>query len=280
MVRSKIIDKLMAMFGDIKIFKYPLFLVYDPGSYRVKGPDIRELISILQPGDILLRSYDHYLDGRFIPGTFSHAGIYFGEITEDHRSSAGTRIHNLKRRQRALDKHFVKGPQMVIHAMAEGVFAEDILTFSRCDKIAVLRLPEAIRQSAMTGGAVFPIHDLNSAEKVVVERLKKGAEIDKSDVIPLILQEALANLGRPYDFNFDFANFSRLSCSELVYFCLKSVAGAMNFYPQKVSVGFLHRSAITPDAFLSQNFNKVWASASVREQCPNLHFPAFNGALV
>lgn len=59
--------KFLCILGDIKVFKYPLFVVYDPGSYLVKGANIRKAVELLQPGDIILRRYIHYLDGYFIP---------------------------------------------------------------------------------------------------------------------------------------------------------------------------------------------------------------------
>ncbi len=72
---DKIYNGFIKVFGDIKIFKFPMFILYDPGSYRVKGDDIREVLDLVRPGDILLRGYVNYLDGYIIPGFFSHAGL-------------------------------------------------------------------------------------------------------------------------------------------------------------------------------------------------------------
>ena len=44
----------LKFFGDLKVFPYPLFLLYDPGSYQVKGDDIRRLIGTLEHGDIMM----------------------------------------------------------------------------------------------------------------------------------------------------------------------------------------------------------------------------------
>lgn len=71
----------LRVFGDIKIFKTPMFILYDPGSYKVKGENMREVIGLIEPGDMLVRGYDNYLDGYFIPGYFSHAGLYLGKVT-------------------------------------------------------------------------------------------------------------------------------------------------------------------------------------------------------
>lgn len=102
-------EKFLKIFGDIKVFKWPFFLIYQPTGYKVKGKDISSILKILQDGDILLRGYNDYLDGKFIPGIFSHAGFYLGR-------------------------------NEVIHSIAEGVVKEHILDFCRCDRIAVVRV--------------------------------------------------------------------------------------------------------------------------------------------
>ena len=56
----------MTLLGKLKYFSKPPIIVYDPSSYKVKGADVRELLGVLQPGDILLRAYDGYLDSWFI----------------------------------------------------------------------------------------------------------------------------------------------------------------------------------------------------------------------
>ena len=62
----------LTILGDIKMFKFPFFLVYDPSSFAVKGYHTRLAMEMLKPGDIVLRRYRMYLDGVFIPGKYSH----------------------------------------------------------------------------------------------------------------------------------------------------------------------------------------------------------------
>ena len=53
-------------------------------------------MKILEPGDVLLRGYNKYLDGRFIPDEkgYSHAGIYVGDNEVIHAVSPSVeRIH-------------------------------------------------------------------------------------------------------------------------------------------------------------------------------------------
>jgi len=98
------------MFGDIKCFRFPCFLVYDPDEYQVSGEKTLEIMEVLKPGDIMLRGFRHYLDGKFIPSKsgWSHGAIYIGN-------------------------------NQIIHAVAEGVSKIDVVDFTRCDRIAILR---------------------------------------------------------------------------------------------------------------------------------------------
>ena len=70
----------LKILGDIKIFKYPLWIQYSPDEYdyKVHGEQLRVLIAQLKPGDVVLRKYSCYLDNYLIPGEFSHSGIYVG----------------------------------------------------------------------------------------------------------------------------------------------------------------------------------------------------------
>jgi uncharacterized protein YycO len=104
-----LLEKFLTILGDIKVFKWPFFLIYQPKGYLVKGIQTEQILSVIKEGDILLRGYNDYLDGKFIPSKFSHAGFYYGNNT-------------------------------VIHAIAEGCVQEHLIDFCRCDRIAVIRI--------------------------------------------------------------------------------------------------------------------------------------------
>lgn len=101
----------LTIFGDIKIFKWPLFIVYHPTTFRIKGRDTREIMNLLQPGDVVMRSYVNYLDGYFIPvgeSGCSHTGLYLGD-------------------------------NQIVHSIAEGSVKDDIIDFCRADRILIMR---------------------------------------------------------------------------------------------------------------------------------------------
>lgn len=109
-------SKFLTFFGDIKYFKFPFFLVYDPDEYLIDGEKTRDIMRKIKPGDLILRKYRHYLDGLFIPGKYSHTGIYIGN-------------------------------GKVIHAIAEGVSKIDLLDFVKCDYICILRPKEGQKEA-------------------------------------------------------------------------------------------------------------------------------------
>ena len=107
-ITYKIKSAFLKWFSDIQLFRVPLWFIFGKTSYNINGVDSRNILNVLQPGDVLLRRYDHYVAGLFIPGYFTHVSIYVGDDN-------------------------------VIHMLGDGICKEDILTFLRCDDILVLR---------------------------------------------------------------------------------------------------------------------------------------------
>jgi hypothetical protein len=224
---EKVYNGFIKFFGDIKVYKFPFFLLYDPGSYKVKGEDIRQVIKIIQPGDILLRGYVNYLDGYVIPGFFSHAGLYVGEVKESDSV-------NLKPDQ--LDD-FRTGDQMVVHSMAEGVFMEDVINFCRCDYMMILRRNLALES-------------------------EESRKIKFSDVYNI----ALNDLGLAYDFKFDFQDFNKLSCTELVFDCCKGFIHDYGVEIKTRRVMLMKKRLITPDDYANSKLEMVWKSQSIGDK--------------
>lgn len=143
---NRLSDRFISWIGTLKFFTSPFCLVEDPGSYRIKGADIRAILDggtpLIQPGDILLRGYDGYVDGELIRRTggaqgsgkfFSHAALYAGPLEEKDRPTVARRMqvpdgNGGWREATATEKdqirndaaYFQTGTQMVIHSMAGG----------------------------------------------------------------------------------------------------------------------------------------------------------------
>ena len=256
------------VFGDIKVFRHPMYIAYDPGGCGVEGEEVREVLRVLQPGDILLRRFNGYLDNWFIPGRFTHAAIYCGPLTEADRPLAAW-LHQ-GNRNRPATAQFKVGPEMVIHALAPVVKEEDILTFCRCDKLAILRLPEVIRAVVPPLGAGVPREHFDAEELGIDDLLKSGEAVARDTVIPLFIKEAVRRVGLPFDFDFRLTSFDHLYCSELVYVCFKSVQRFLNVRPTMHRAWWFARNSILPDDFLKAGLHLVWVSRSVAKAHPEL----------
>ena len=114
--------RFLTYFGQIKVltFNFIPILAYDPEPFEVGGEDILHVMEVIRPGDVLIRGFNKYLDGRFIPDEkgYSHAGLYIG------------------------------GKQ-VIHAAAPHVQLIHVIDFCEADRIMVLR-PAADQQVAIS----------------------------------------------------------------------------------------------------------------------------------
>ncbi|MBF5041867.1 hypothetical protein FGE12_05650 [Aggregicoccus sp. 17bor-14] len=251
-----LLQRFLTVFGDIKVFRWPLFMIYDPGSYRVKGQHMREVMSRVQPGDILVRRYDQYLDGHFIPGYFSHVGMYVGKVEPREVAALSPQFR----------ENFGTGEQTVVHAIAEGVLAEDFLNFCRCDGLVVLRFPELLRRTWTQPRELEPalLAGLSAGELDLYARLQQGDAVDfAKEAWPLIRRAVLAKLGTGYDFEFDFRDFSELSCSELVFYATRCLAPFLGVMPEEERVLFLRRQVIAPDAFVRSALELAWKSPSL-----------------
>ena len=196
--------------GDRVQLKLPSgYLVENPPAYRIRGGEIQQVLHHIEPGDILLRGFDGYVDGIMIrhasvcshkgfrPGWFTHAAIYMGTL------SAQDQQHVPAAFQQNAD-YFQKGPHMVVHAMAKGVHSQDLLTFCRSDYLAVLR----IKPDPQAGA------------------------VDVAAAVAHARQAALEKIGDSYDFDAsDTKRFHRFSCSELVYYCLRSIHQSLQLAP-------------------------------------------------
>jgi hypothetical protein len=171
------------------------------GRYLI-GPDLQaELRKGLRPGDVLLARKNWYLSNVGLPGFWPHAMIYVGseaELRDAFDSDEGVRawIREESGEELAFTAHLARrfprawrdrtapssshGELVIIEAISEGVSQSD-LHHTVGDYVAALRpnLPPVAKAKAIA--------------------------------------RAFSFLGRPYDFDFDFATDDALVCTELVW---------------------------------------------------------------
>jgi len=312
---NKVVDQFIAWIGTVKYFKEPVSLVSDPGSYALQGFEIRQLIDPesnfhLKPGDILLRGYKGYLDGEMIKMTggddtlgkyFSHAALYVGELNDNDKEIAARRLRTKNAEQewddaseeeklaiRENTDYFQTGSQMVIHSMTRGVFVEDILTFTRCDYLAVLRLTDDVSLgtkdiSVLQNDPTFTSIEndysdkgfmVNSDAIHIEKRLKNGEKVPLSVIIQSVKNTALGKIGSCYDFQFTHIKHAhQFSCSEFVYYCFKSLRYYFGMVPVKHAMMkyFFPRTTITPSDIYNStirrnNLKIIWLSSSLEKK--------------
>ena len=285
-------ETFLRFFGDLKYFgkqpRYFVFshllttltfgstLLYDPRSYRVKGDDMRTAMRDLKPGDILVRGFDNYVDGKCIPGFFSHVGLYLGKVDKDtikqHWETIfpGSSMDNKDYAPLAeVLANALCGEQMVIHSMKDGIFMEDLLNFCRCDYMVGVRFPDSVMRDANVQQPYSESPNIKAEftgeEREIARLLATGSSIPFEKIFPVIFKLALSQLGKAYDFGLDFSSFKTMSCTEFVYYCTKSLERCSGVHPVTESVFLIQAPGIAPDGFVGPpNLSVAFVSQSVK----------------
>ncbi len=171
---------------------------------------VSEIQPKLQPGDIIIARRNWYLSNAFLPGFWPHCALYVGTQAELQR--AGVQYESLYRPARNAHKEKEKetGHRLVIiEALSEGVVFTSAGKSLHADYVAVLR------------------------PNLTPTQLQK------------VIENAFSYHKREYDFAFDFADESKLVCSELLHY---SFAGAHQFPTDTV----LGKKVVTPLGIVKQ----------------------------
>jgi hypothetical protein len=163
-----------------------------------------KLVTMLEPGDILLQRRNMYATNLGIPGFWPHAALYLGtpegldaffegEVPGGQSATGflGSAIPGALERMAGLDPDGY--PLRVIEAIAPGVVLTSLERSANADSLAVLR-----------------------------PRLPRAAKL-------LAAAAALEHLGKPYDYNFDFSTDQQLVCSELVCKAYEAAGEGLRF---------------------------------------------------
>ena len=165
-----------------------------PNAYLVSFSPAQkqDIISRLQPGDILLTYTAGYASDVFIPGAFKHGITYVGTIDQRHAAGlspdriilVGGHREGKKLARDLQTTTTVNGhPANLIEAIAEGV------KFSNLDHILDTHI-----------------------NRLLVLRPKLSAPNRAKQV-----SRTFSYIGQDYDFRFDFADSSRQVCTEVIY---------------------------------------------------------------
>lgn len=294
--KTDLAGKFWNVLGDIKVSKMPFFMIYRPRSFALKGSHTREVMKLVKPGDILVRSFNHYLNNYFMPGTFKHVGFYLSEVNEQHLKQFAHVEHLTE---------FKTGRQMVIHSIGNQIFLEDLIDFCRCDGLAIMRFPHQLKSlhkreipfllqeyfADPTGAnktsekelmaesednaknkqeestpATEPVKldpttvAIVKAEKDIAEHIAHGKVVEFEKIFKILYRIAIRELTTPHNYDFGIEPFSATACTEFVYFITKSLCWNYGIEPELSKVFFKQRPIILPDAFVDNDLEEVWKS--------------------
>jgi len=196
--------------GDVRLRRIGWYLI---------TPEQQEAIdAALEPGDVLLGRKNWYVSNVGLPGFWPHAILYIGDPTK----------------LATLDQD----PDVAAWATASGATG----TYTQW---LAARFPRAWAAYA-AGHEGHPIR--------VIEAISEGVVLNSFDHVtgdtlgglrpklpPLAKAQAIAyafaQIGKPYDFDFDFATDHAIVCSELVWRAYRSAEGKAGFDIPLVAIG-------------------------------------------
>lgn len=162
-------------------------------GYFISEEQISDISIILEPGDIIFQRRNWYMSNAGMPGFWTHAALYVGTFDE-------------------LDSYFWEES----HAVFNTSFSDYLLT----------NHPEIYQQKAAPYGQYLVKTIEAKPEGVVMLPIEVSASADYLAVISPLLSRtdkmkavffAMMQVGKQYDYNFDFATDDAYVCSELVY---------------------------------------------------------------
>lgn len=159
---------------------------------RFSPDQVREIKSLLEPGDLMFSYTAGYMSNVFLPGKFKHSIIYIGDTEE--------------REQIGLTEE-------ILAAMAtDNRQAQRMLAAAKTERIPSGEEADVI-EAVAEGVRVYSLEKLlgTHINRLVVLRPRLTREQTKNQVVDLYRY-----VGRPYDFRFDFSDNTRNYCSELV----------------------------------------------------------------
>jgi uncharacterized protein YycO len=149
----------------------------------------------MQPGDIMLQRRNWHLSNVGIPGFWTHSALYTGDLSKMDRFFAS----EFPYRGYETFSEYMKGEFSNVYELYQSPVKDGN--------------PRSVIEAIEPGVVIQSISTSADADFVVVLRPKL---LSKHDIL-LALSKTFLNVGKPYDYNFDFDTRDTLVCSELVY---------------------------------------------------------------
>ncbi|NJL28167.1 MAG: hypothetical protein HC897_09880 [Thermoanaerobaculia bacterium] len=177
------------------------------GRYLISHEQLGEASRQLEPGDVLLSRKNWYLSNVGLPGFWPHAILYLGPPEKLEQSFDTPEVHAYLKR--------LAGEEVSVAGYFAGRFPADWARYQAGldgEKVEVL---EAISEGVVLNTLPHAAGDYLAALR---PRLSQVAKLQAILV-------AFEQLGKPYDFDFDFATDHALVCTEVVWRAYRPAPG-------------------------------------------------------
>ena len=177
------------------------------GWYLITPEQQEALDARLEPGDLIVARKNWYLSNMGLPGWWPHGILYVGDPDKlatwaDDRSVLAL-VEELAGEPMALDAYLARR------------FPHSFARYRLGDGAHPFRLIESIKPGVVL--STLP-HSAGDSLAALRPRLDKRAKAQA-------IIEAFSHLGKPYDFDFDFATDHALVCTELIWRAYRPAEG-------------------------------------------------------
>ena len=177
-----------------------------PGEYLITPEQARDMERRLLPGDILLGRKNWYLSNIGLPGFWPHAMLYIGDgeaiaATFDNDPEVLEWVKGAAGRDMTLSQYLQESYPLAWRRREMSNTSDDALT-------VIEAVSEGVIQNTVYGSS----GDYMAAIRPRLANVFKARAIVR----------AFSYLGRPYDFDFDFATDQSLVCTEVVWRAYRS----------------------------------------------------------
>lgn len=277
---------------------FPLIYFYDEEPKHYRWPDSRSVEAKIESGDVILRRHDDYLDGLILlqNSYFSHVGIAEkddtnGQVYVHHAlGKSGVTKDSFEKFAKCDDIAVLRfnggdGLGEYLKKTSNNIFykenkeSKDLEAKPRYSEIYIPGIEERNRKTFgmrdvrqllyHTDDDIM--HEGEMAEKAelrLFDRLTKEINEgmffppERKEYIPLMMTLANKSKGTPYDFDFNFQNFKKMSCVEFVWFCYKSLFPIHQVKRRVYTFfNFIRTFVMVPDLFLgSKAFDLIYCN--------------------
>jgi len=177
--------------GDVRVRRI--------GVYLITAEQLAEMAGRLRPGDVMLGRKNWYLSNMGLPGFWPHAVLYVGKPGEfdAYFDTPEVRAHLKK----------LSGEDLSLGEYIESRFPAAWREHRLVEDGKPRRVIEAISEGVVLNTLEHAGGDYLAALRPRLDRLAKAQA----------MIEAFSHVGKPYDFDFDFATDHALVCTELVW---------------------------------------------------------------